>query len=727
MGISEGVAAESTEVESSTTQTTEEIQQSETKTSQSKKKESEETTQSTSSEESHSDVIEGDNIGTQIIGDGTQINPFEVYSTTDLEDAISSGNVDPGTGIKYVQLKNDILISRDNTPNLTINTNIELNGIKDPAQLSSPENYYTLNYSAAVTGTMIKTGTASSGLNVTFKNLNIGSEQYPNNTNWGFVRLYGPNHTLNVENINYNITQRGSQPFKSHGQDCTLNISGTNLYNSPNYTAASGGEFVEGYRYVNFKKGSNTKIINYTAEYTAFFYMYTASKLNVTVEEDANVDIDSARWFMFYTGRTGSGVPRQRLTLEKNANFTYKVRDNFPTMRNELIEGNEGVDLYMYEGSSFKYLTRDKPINIKDGLYVQAFDPASMYIGKSDDATYSGGALVGNGRANNQVVVWNRGRNFYQAITSNNVINSTVPSWHADPINNSVYFIRTDGGFIGKDWIEYLPSMSLDSVSATSEVGNKLSRVLSNVYGFTTGLQGEWTFKTEYVLSKTPYSDSDGRLDYTGLNEVFNAQDKPGGVYTFTGTDKDTQGGFEDLLAQDYYIYGRVTATRTSDNYSSSTLWVTNTGLGVELQPVNVPQHIATVFPMSMRFHSLEGPVVTRKEDTYHVESYSNVPTYIKMTDVSVGDNSDPTVSLVENVTEDANFLKLDLLATLPSTSEVTWPAYSKGNGQVLQLSPYFETDAKAEIKFSGDYSGPYYSVKKVNYNIKFNISDTNS
>lgn len=375
----------------------------------------------------------------------------------------------------------------------------------------------------------------------------------------------------------------------------------------------------------------------------------------------------------------------------------------------------------MGEGSSFKYLTKDRPINLKANLEVQAFDPASMYIGKSDDATYNGQAILrGNAK------VSNKGSNFYQAITTNTVINGAVPPWAADPNNSDVWFIST--GYAGESWVEYLPSMSLDSVSATSNVGNKLSEVLANLGKFETGLQDGWVFKAEYILSKTPYTDSDGRLDQLALRNVFDVQNKPEGVYTFTGDElavpagedrKFLAGNFEDLLAQNYYIYGRVKATRSSDNYTGSTLWVGNT--------VNVPQYIATVFPTSIRFYSLKGPLLTWPNEKYLVESYSNVPTYITMTDMAVAENSDSSVSLVGAATSGDGFLNLDFLATLTaSKNKTTWPAYTNGNGQVLRLSPYFEDDSEAEIGFDGRYSGPYYSVKKVHYNLKFNISDTN-
>ncbi|MGX2946377.1 hypothetical protein [Enterococcus alishanensis] len=702
VGVSNVLAVENKVDDLETLRTTEEInnpaETNQSETSQWVEAVIEEETQSSSSDEENKDNITTDSIDPQAMGgDGSENNPFTVSSYSELKSAIKSGNVDSVTNIKYIQLLADILVNESNSADLAFNRNTEINGIKDPSQPSTPENYWYLNYSAVANGTMFKTGT--SGLTITLKNLNLGSDSYSQNTYYGFVRVLSASTTLNVENINYNI-QRGSQPFFAAAGYCTLNISGTSSYNSPNTSPAYGGEFVEGFRYVNFKQGSQTNISNYTYENHAFFYMYGAGDLTVTVEKNAVLDMNSSRVYMFYYG---AATVNQKLILEDNAKFIYKVRDRAGAQSNVLV-ASAALDMRLAEGSSFEYLTKSRAINMKK-LNVSATDPASFYVGKTEDANnFSSPISAGS------ITITNTGTSLYQAITNNSVVQSAVSP------NNRVTFDSTN--YQNKSWIKYDPAMSIYGVSASSTVGNRLSQVLSDVQDFQTNLVNGWTFRTEFILSKTPYSDSDGRLDQTTLTNDFNNQTKPDGVYTFTGedfssSDSATRGTLDDVLAQNYYIYGRVSGT--SNGGSGSTLWKENV--------VEVPKHISTVFPMALSFLSDDGPLITKKND-YFLESYSNVPTYITMTKVTTGANSDSTIRLVETLSGDEGLLQLDILAALSNTN-TTWSMANDGAGQTLELSPYFETNSKANLSFLGGYTGSFYIEKQVNYQVNFKISQT--
>ncbi|MGX7329433.1 hypothetical protein [Enterococcus bulliens] len=109
-------------------------------------------------------------------------------------------------------------------------------------------------------------------VNVTIKNLNIGSKDNPYNSYYGGViglngDLSSTNYTgvtANIENMFY-YAERGGQPFYTYKSDSTeFNFSGMNSFIVP--TGESGyknQEFMESKNStLNFKKDSQTKIIN---------------------------------------------------------------------------------------------------------------------------------------------------------------------------------------------------------------------------------------------------------------------------------------------------------------------------------------------------------------------------------------------------------------------------------------------------------------------------------
>lgn len=145
------------------------------------------------------------------VEDGSEGNPYLVATFADLQNAVKQA-IPSGSDALYIQLTADLTY---NSESLAYNKNTVVNGLKDPSlDATDPDNHYAILYTGDTTNN--SKITASGQIKLTYKNINIGNSQYPDNTHYGFVKLTDSNNTFEVENISYNI-RNGGQPFYSSG------------------------------------------------------------------------------------------------------------------------------------------------------------------------------------------------------------------------------------------------------------------------------------------------------------------------------------------------------------------------------------------------------------------------------------------------------------------------------------------------------------------------------
>lgn len=628
------------------------------------------------------------------IQNGTTTYPYLVASQAELTTALAQatpsssaeGNV-TGSDPLTIKLTSDIVY----TTTFTTTKNVVLDG----------GDYSILYNGTAYGSTHFQTST--SGVNVTLKNLNYGNTSYPNSTYYGIFSILATNVTLNIENVNYNITN-GAQPFFSNSSGATVNFSGTNTFNQDaNGTGSNGGEFIEGIQTINFKAGSSTTVLNRTSGTYADFYE-TTGVMTINLEKDAIFDLTSGKNDVFfnYSGNTFNLAENAQMKIKK----AYAPRDNssssfrFNTTQSRTTNINAATNASVEISATTKaFYAGNVPIN--------ATDVKSIKFAKASDSTFSGQALAGG-----TVTFNNSGNNLYQILSETNGVADSSPLVSTIAAGSSSALASSGTpSYAGKSSITYQPAMTISGVSATASVGNKKSQVQSEIEGFTSNLSG-WTYQTEYLLSTTRYYDSTSQsLKQTSLTTDFTSSTKPSGVMTFSGTSNSDAGIFNDLLAQDYYIYGRVTATNGSA--TASTPWQENT--------VTVPQYIATLFSSSLAFTS-PGSEVLSNEASYQIASQSNTPTVISLTDVTTGEDSDSSIQLVDSIPSGSeNLLSLGLVAKTASNT-TSWKLLSSGSSNSLTLQPYFATEGAASLTLTGTYSGHYNFIKDVNYLLNFKI-----
>lgn len=620
-------------------------------------------------------------------GNGTQANPYQVTTFQELKDALATTVAAGQT--QYIQLQNDIVYDSTYTY-IKQNTVIDGNG---NALLYNGTAYGTAHFSTNV-----------NNINVTYKNLSFGNSTYPNSTYYGI--LYTAGHTgikLTVENINYTI-QIGSQPFWSgNGTGNTLTLKGKNNF----YSAGKsyGGEFVEGYPTVVFAEDSETTVYNDSPDATGVFY---STGQSVTVEKRASVSIEASKDYLFYNIAT--------LNVQEQGKFSYKriTGSNRSSTMAELCTGaltanfaNDSIGHFTTDVNNF---TGSNPIiNLTSPDYV-VFDATSSskkVLGTmnpifkradSDTSLYKMAYLTAGGQ-NTYVPKVNPGSSY--TVTSSNIGDGYSVAYAKMP---SIEALSADPE----------TDTNISSIAAQIDDAAPATAQSNNVYYKLTNKQlysGDLASDTAQSTIEQAETAADGLTDKA--ETTLPGDGLPAGDIT-----KHT---FAHLPPGDYYLYAKVNDKRVA-GYTFESLWKEATAEVAPFIQVQISSN-------KLSFNSpIPGPFGKQQNlDNYTIRNTGNVPTSIRLTSITRNSNSSEKLSLVEAFDTNNQELLLSLIAEKAgSGARTTFGPLTDKNPlslDTLQLDPFWETDALADLYLAGNYSGPMIGPQNFSYRFSFAIS----
>lgn len=619
-------------------------------------------------------------------GAGTEESPYLVTSfkelTDTLEETVAAGQT------QYIQLQNDIVYDTTGIP-IIQNTVIDGNG---NALLYNGTRYSVAHFKSD-----------ADNINVTYKNVSFGNSTYPNSSWYGI--LYAGTKTgnqLTVENINYNI-QNGSQPFwGGNNTGNTLTLKGKNTFHSSG--TENGGEFVEGYRYVTFAENSDTTIYNDAPGATAVFY---SSSQTVTIEKNASVSIESSKAHLFYNSAT--------LNVQEQGKFSYKTiygtndKSNTANLCTGTLTANFAADSIGHFTTDVNNFTGTNPtfnLNSPDYVVIDSTSSSKRVLGDmkpifkrqdSDTFSYRIDYLSGD-KQQTYVPTVSTGSSY--TITSSNI---------------------GDGYSVA-----YAKLPTIDSLSASSATGPDISSITAQIDSTSPAnlLSSEIQYK---LATKQLYSGELASAD--AQNSIQNAGTAEGVKETanvpLPGTQppagESSKYLFTKLPAGSYYLYVQVNDQRIA-GYTFESLWQETSA---EVEPFVLTQFSSN----AMSFNSpIPGQFGKQQNlENYTIRNAGNVPAKISLTSITRNSDSSEKLSLVEQFDTNNQELLLSLIAEkVGSGARITFgPLTDKDplNLDTLQLDPFWETDAQANLYLAGDYSGPMIGPQNFSYRFSFAIS----
>ena len=661
---------------------------------------------------------------------GSETNPYLVSTFSELQNAIRQTY----NGTKYISLIADITV---NTRNMM---NIESDTVIDGLNKNSGD-YYSIFYSGDVGTTNGIFGTGTSGLNITVKNINFGSENNAKNTWYGFVYVQHANTTLNIENINYYATI-GSQPFFSNSNDCTLNISGNNSFYSSG--SSYGGEFVEGFVSVNFKAGSNTVIESYSTVDNAIFYGTTNSNtVKVNLEDSSKVQILSGKNYLFWATSNNCS-----LNVGKNAEFYYTLVSGYSNATKSFQYLGYTLNMNFEENSIGEFVNDTS--NVMYGLYrgskINANSPDHILFSRNTAGTSTDTQrfLYGDSAYTIPFTRTDSSSDDYRIkyidhgeTTTNDFVYdvASLSTYSVTPTsptskNQSVIYEKV---ISINDNNSGAPESGLFAVGESGYDNVPYSQISSTIHGpDDASLSGDDSgysppkrqlYKVEYFLSTTKLSSNDD------ITSAYDEAIKNNSNYVFTekilynddgSVNTDISHVFTNLPAGNYYLYARLTdkvlGIKSTDAYFNTiSSWV--------LRKALVPESKVTVFSNNITFTAPSRNILQDDSVKTIIQNYSNVNINVRLDKVTKLDTSSSIIGLIPTLFGVTNDLNLMLTAT-SSENSISWQILTDNldTTKSIKLNPYWEDGSVASLSLSGAFFGPFGQVNQVNYNLMFAI-----
>lgn len=642
------------------------------------------------------------------VEDGSEGNPYLVATFAELQNAVKQA-IPSGSDALYIQLTADLTY---NSESLAYNKNTVVNGLKDPSlDATDPDSHFAILYTGtSYNNSQIK---ASGQISLTYRNINIGNSQYPDNTYWGFVQLTGGNNTFEVENISYNI-RNGGQPFYAGGSNNSLVIKGTNTFigNGSEY----GGEFAQGYSILNFEEDSNTYIYNDTHLEQALLYN---NPITLTVKENASLRIESSKRYLTYGGDD------VKIILKENAFFSLEKIEpinNKDSSAEEVntLSASSKVAIDLNPSSKLIFTSEYLPINMNTTT-ITADEPDYILFDFPIDNTnfISGGSVALTRDKISDDETQTTDADYHINYISNGTLKSLVshlPMTSTQTINNNTPSDTTQR-------LIYEPTLALSGVEGSASPSSKESTVTADITGFTP-TDRTLTYVDYFLTATRPFDTNTEPITsdeaQSKIEGIFTSDDetvKKATVNLASPTDPTTA-SLTDVGGGDYYLYARATG-ETTDGFSSSSLWIETTVSVKKIINVTVPTGIEFASPTKTF-----GKNQNIKQD-YTLANNGNIPIKVGLSNVT--SLADSGITLVNNPQNNYE-LTLNLEANFgdSSPSDLVWGPLSleTPRTEVLPLDPYWGNASLANIFLSGEYFGPVSEVKKVAYNFTFRISE---
>ncbi|SCA91948.1 exported hypothetical protein [Pseudolactococcus piscium] len=534
---------------------------------------------------------------------------------------------------------------------------------------------HNLSYDTKAYGTQILYA-GTSGINITFQNMSMGSKAYPNNNYYGIFTIQQTNVTLNVKDFTY-YAENGAQPFFADGNaGSTLNFYGANTFtaNGTSY----GGEFIERFKTTNFKADSNTNVVQDTP--TSLAAIYSDGTAIVNLESNARLSINSTKDAFVYGSTTINLQDNAYLGYENKKGSNYKS-DNailtYPGTGTTTING--GVN------SEVDFISNDSSMDVSN-TQINSNGMKAVFVANN----------LGNVASKNNLII-------KRIDTSSDIYDLNTLSLagvQSQPVSNigsnTTLTISPATYGSGKSFL-FIAQPTALSAKFVPQVGSNLS----NLNGTITTSQD--AIRTIKVSNSRLYTDGNVN-SVASQNLIESAPITPKVV----NDDSPTLLTSNILGGQISYIYYNVQSVKQFTGYTLKSAWVEATAVQTKYSEVT--------FPDSPITFNQPIPGSFAMSPAYTVKNSGNVPLNIKPTSVS---DTNANVALVESLFEpNKQQVSLSLHGTSKTDSH-DWN-FKNLDANTLTINPYFTDSNYINYNIKGNYSGPLIGIQNVKYAVTF-------
>lgn len=648
-------------------------------------------------------------------GTGTEQDPFTAGTAAELETVTEMIRTIPGAGPFHIHLTADIVL-RNNVPMLPLGTRLDRFNLYKDTVIDGQGYHLLIQNDSRSYFSFFET--RNNGINLTFQNINFGSNQLvdQNGIIYGRQGMYGIISSINDYSLNFNMVME--------------NI---NFYT--NYSLAEA--VWQGYNdesYFHFR-GDNQIIFDFTNRRTSII-----SSPNIIYEEDSSTYIECGPGlYIFYV--SGNSLFPELGT----GNLNIQQKNNAKV---EIITGKEGL-AYAIDSATMT-------IGEEAELSVRGSSTSNMSIIRQS-VSAEGTAILNvnqnavvdivnqsNFRLNNLTINVDQPKYFRMEALDNTPttmannatmkrldgVSGETGGYQVTSIDVSGQIFISEvsgGGSFGGDTMLYGTNrkgflyqrkFAIDELEAVPEVDVGISRLTTSINAVEP--VGRPLTRYQLKLSRTRLWRPTTLLPtINSLNTqrvISNATLATNGVLAIESSETESSWQKEKLTAGTYYVYVRVTGVMQDDpelqKYLSESLW--------HEIVIEVPKSpMSAEVPLEKFFRVREIGEFDETANALPIISHSNFPIDFKVTDV-VEQSTDSAVTLVNSTMTDAfKHLQLRLAAT---NGQHTGPLTVGSNQEnAIQVLPFLDDPLKLYLK--GHYSGPIDGRHDVTYKFTYQLT----
>lgn len=534
---------------------------------------------------------------------------------------------------------------------------------------------HNLSYDTTAYGTQILYA-GTSGLNITFQNMSMGSKAYPNNNYYGIFTIQQTNVTLNVKDFTY-YAENGAQPFFADGNaGSTLNFYGANVFTANG--TLYGGEFIERFKTTNFKADSNTNVVQDNP--TSLAAIYSDGTAIVNLESNARLSINSSKNAFVYGSTTINLQDNAYIGYENKKGSNYKSDNSlltYPGTGTTTING--GVN------SEVDFISNDNSMDVSN-TQINSNGMKAVFVANN----------LGNVASKNNLII-------KRIDTSSDIYDLNTLSLagvQSQPVSNiasnTTLTISPATYGSGKSFL-FIAQPTALSAQFVPQVGSNLS----NLNGTITTSQD--AIRTIKVSNSRLYTDGNVN-SVASQNLIESAPITPKVV----NDDSPTLLTSNILGGQINYIYYNVQSAKQFTGYTLKSAWIEATAVQTKYSEVT--------FPDSPITFNQPIPGSFAMSPAYTVKNSGNVPLNIKPTSVS---DTNVNVTLVESLFEPNKQQVSLLLHGTSKTDSHDWN-FKNLDTNTLTINPYFTDSNYINYNIKGNYSGPLIGIQNVKYAVTF-------
>lgn len=555
--------------------------------------------------------------------------------------------------------------------------------------------------------------TITPSINVTYKNLKFGNSTYKNSTNAGILYPYTEqgtnlNITLNIVNVDYDISGTNGSPFNSYYADGnTIHFSGTNNFTMLN--TSSGSYFSTGYKNIIFDDSSITNIkVASGATESVFAGEQGVGALNVELGANSYVSLINGKNSLLTSSSTN-------ITIGTNSNFEYNLVPGGGNASYSYLNTNSSSTTNISVANNSKASFESTKSNMLSwGLNgttsLNVTSPKSVLFSKNSTNTnstlFTGNSLIVN-RLDN-IREYDYQSSMLRLGESKTTDYTLFKSGDSKTISSS----STTGKSV---WI-YEPQIKTEELLTSSSVAADQSDLnISEPYS----TEDYDIFQTNYKVSADSLNTGGSMTSEGSQSSVENAtEDKL--IADVSLTDNFTY-TVNNLLAQTYYVYGQINVNKTYTSSAVGDFSTTSTSKWVEVSQV-IEKGIFVEFPKNIDFKSKI--IGDYQSESYKIVNHSNTPVTVSVSTLTEIQSSFSLVNKIEKDSKHASTLNLNINS--PSNPAISLINLNDIDTNIaISLSSYTDSTKNfASFYLSGNYSGPLDGEQNGSYSLTFSIQD---